>query len=72
MPHTSTREMTAACPVEVCECGPTVTRDNPGRRCEDSGRGWSRYERPIDAVDLTECAGTQARIGGISPAIIAL
>jgi uncharacterized protein (TIGR03086 family) len=45
--------------------GPTVTRDNPGRRCEDGDRGWSRYERPLDAVDLTECAveATLAQVG---------
>ena len=49
--------------------GPTVTRDNPGRRCEDGDRGWSRYERPVDAVDLTECAGTRARTGAFLLAI---
>jgi hypothetical protein len=27
-------------------------------------RPWSRYERPLDAVDLTECAGTRAGSDG--------
>ena len=42
--------------------GPFVTPDNPRRRCKGSDRRWSCYERPLDAVDLTECAGYVERI----------
>ena len=51
--------------------GPTVTRDNPGQRCKGGDRRWSRYERPVDAVDLTEYAGTRARTRALLSAIIA-
>ncbi len=45
----------------VCEFDPTVTRDSPGQRRKDGDRRWSRYERPLDAVDLTEYAGSRVR-----------
>jgi len=51
------RVFTSREPAQVTECGPSVTRDNPGQRLEDSDRRWSRHERLLDAVDLTEYAG---------------
>jgi hypothetical protein len=38
--------------------------------CISDGR-WSRDERQIDVVDLTECAGCVARTGAFGSAIIA-
>lgn len=57
------RVITSVEPAQVTESGPTVTQDDPGRRCEDGDRRWSRYERPFGAVDLTECAGTRVPDG---------
>lgn len=42
--------------------GPSVTRDNPGQRLKGSDCRWSRHERLLDAVDLTEYAGDAARV----------
>jgi hypothetical protein len=44
-----------------------VARDNPCHRYEDGDRRWSRYERPLSAVDLTEYAGSSERyrFGGV-------
>ena len=52
-------------------CGPSRTQQNPDDHRRTSDGRWSRYERRLDAVDLTECAGRAARTGAIAEAIIA-
>jgi hypothetical protein len=42
--------------------GPSSAPDNRRGRRQAGDRRWSRYERPLDAVDVTDYAGTAALV----------
>ena len=67
-PHTSSLEITTLCCTHAPHRdGPSRTPHNPDDHRQTSEGRWSRYE--LDAVELTEFAGTASQNGAFSNAI---
>ena len=60
-PHTSPPTISVASAWTAPHRGPSRTLHNPDDHRRISDGRWSRYERQLDAVDPTDCAGTALR-----------